>query len=126
MPTAYLEPTELAGFAKVAPLAALGAALAWSPIDAIAAQRLDAPRPAEVRDARVQDADLEQLFWICDHAATTRMVDASERAVCGAVAEQLKMEKFGGDFEKMLNWWREERVVQRQNLDRYNDSNAAE
>jgi hypothetical protein len=106
MLTAYLKRHDLPGFAKAAALAAVGAALGWSPIDATAAQRLDAPRPAQVRDTRVQDADLEQLFWLCDHAATKRMVDASERAVCGAVAERLKMEKFGGDFETMLNWWR--------------------
>ena len=125
MLTAYLKRHDLAGFAKAAALAAVGAALGWNPIDATAAQHARRASASNVRDARVQDVDLEQLFWICDHAATTRMVDASERAVCGAVAEQLKMEKFGGDFEKMLNWWRKNKVVQHQNLDRDDDSNPA-
>jgi hypothetical protein len=121
----YLKRRGIVGFAKGAALAAVGAALAWNPIDGIAAPHLDAPRQATVRDARVQDVDLEQRFWVCDHAATTRMVDASERAVCGAVAEQLKMEKFGGDLEKMLNWWRKNKVAQHRNLDRDDEASAA-
>lgn len=79
-------------FAKLVALAAVGAALGWNPIDATAAYRLDAPRPAALRDVRVHDSELEQLFWICDYAGTTRRVDANERAACAAVGDRLKLE----------------------------------
>jgi hypothetical protein len=113
-------------FAKLAALAVAGAALGWNSIDATAAYRLDAPRPAALRDAGVRDADLERLFWMCDHAATTRMLDANERAACTTVGEQFKTEKFGGDFEQMLNWWRKNKAVQHQKLDQDAASNAAQ
>jgi hypothetical protein len=106
-----------AGFATVAALAAVGAALGWSPIPASAAARPDAPRPAEVRAASAQDVDLEQLFWFCDHAAATRMIAIQERVLCDEVAAQLKAERFGGDLEQMLNWWRTNKVVQHRRLD---------
>jgi len=113
------------GFAKVAVLATVAAALGWNPVDAIAAQRLDAPRPAEARLAGAQDVDLEEVFWLCDYAASTAMVDASERAVCSAITDQLKMERFGGDFEQMLRWWQANRFVRHQQLERDEDANAA-
>ena len=113
------------GFAKVAVLATVAAALGWNPVDAIAAQRLDAPRPAEVRLAGAQDVDLEEVFWLCDYAASTGMVDAAERAVCAAVTDQLKRERFGGDFEQMLRWWQANKSVRHQQLERDEDSNAA-
>lgn len=113
-------------FAKLAALAAVGAALGWNSIDATAAIRLDAPRPPALRNAAVRDTDLERLFWMCDHAATTRMLDANERVACATVGEQFKTEKFGGDFERMLNWWRKNKTVQHQKLDQDAASNAAQ
>jgi hypothetical protein len=113
-------------FAKFAALAAAAAALGWNPVDATAAQRLDVPRSAEVQPASAQDGDLEEVFWLCDYAATIGMVDPSERAVCAAVTDQLKIERFGGDFEQMLRWWQANRFVRHQQLERNEDSNAAE
>jgi hypothetical protein len=125
--TAFLNGRGVEGLAKVAVSAAIGAAIGWTPVDATAARRLEAPRAAEARVvASVQHADLEEIFWICDHAVTAGLVDASERAACGAVTEQLKMEKFGGDFEKMLDWWRANRVVEQEKVDRNEVSDPAE
>lgn len=121
----HLNQPGFSGLAKVAALAAVAAALGWNPVDAAAAQRLDAPRPAEARLASAQDVDLEELFWLCDDAATTGMVDAGERAVCGAVTHQLKMDRFGGDFEQMLRWWQANKFVRHQQLERDEGSNAA-
>ena len=83
------------------------------------------PRPAEARFASAQDVDLEEIFWLCDYAATTGMVDASERAVCSAITDQLKRERFGGDFEQMLRWWQANKFVRHQQLERDEGSNAA-
>jgi hypothetical protein len=114
-----------AGFARLAALAALGAALGWNPAHAAAAQRPDAPQTAATQVASVRDIDLEDLFWRCDYAATVEVVAADERALCTAVAEQLKQERFGGDFERMLNWWQVNKAIQHQNLDRDDGANAA-
>jgi hypothetical protein len=114
-----------AGFTKVAALAAIAAALGWNSVDAGAAHRLDVPRPAAARPASAQDVDLEELFWLCDYAASTRMVDAGERAVCSAIADQLKVERFGGDVEVMLRRWQANKIVRHQQLERDWDSNAA-
>ena len=114
-----------AGFAKLAASAAFGAVLGWNPVDAATAQRLDAPRPAATQAASVRDIDLEDLFWRCDYAATVAVVDADEHALCIAVAEQLKVERFGGDFERMLNWWQVNKPIQHRKLDRDEGSNAA-
>jgi hypothetical protein len=119
--------SHLNGFmlSKAAMVAAVAAALGWNPVDATAAQRLDAPRPAAAQPATAQDSDLEELFWLCDYAATTGMVDPSERAACSAITDQLKLERFGGDFEQMLRWWQANRFVRHQQLERDEDSNAA-
>jgi hypothetical protein len=125
MPKSHLNQHCFSGVAKVVALAAVAAALGWNPIDATAAQRLDAPRPAAAQPANAQDVDLEEIFWLCDYAASTGMVDASERAVCAAITDQLKIERFGGDFEQMLRWWQANKFVRHQQLERDEDSNAA-
>ena len=112
-------------FARLAALAAFGAILGWNPVHAAAAQRLDAPRPSATQVAGVRDIDLEDLFWRCDYAATVEVVAADERALCTAVAEQLRQERFGGDFERMLNWWQVNKAIQHRKLDRDDGSNAA-
>lgn len=113
------------GFGRLAALAAFAAALAWNQADAATAQRFDAPRPAATQVASVREVDLEDLFWRCDYAATAGVVDADERALCAAVAEQLKVERFGGDFDRMLDWWQVNKPVQHRKLDRDDGSNAA-
>ena len=113
------------GFARLAALAAFAAAVAGNRADAATAPRVDVPRPAGTPAASVREADLEELFWRCDYAATVEIVAANERALCTAVAEQLKQERFGGDFERMLNWWQVNKAIQHQKLDRDDASNAA-
>ena len=121
----HLNQRGFSGFAQVAALAAVAAALGWNPVDATAAQRLDVPRPAEAQRVNAHDVDLEEVFWLCDYAASAGMVDASERAVCAAVTDQLKLERFGGDFEQMLRWWQANKFVRHQQLGRDEDANAA-
>lgn len=121
----HLKQFRFAGFAKVVAQAAFGAALGWNPIAATAASRPDVPRLAAGAASVQDDVDLERLFWLCDHAAATRMIDANERLACDAVTAQLKAEKFGGDFDQLLNWWRTNKVVQHRKLDEDDDSGTA-
>ena len=57
-------------------------------------------------------AELEQAFWICDYVATTRGMDATPIDTCVAVTDQLKMQRFGGNFDGMLAWWRQNRLAE--------------
>ena len=109
---------------KLVALLAITAALGWQPIDATAAPRRDAPPPA-AQPVSAPDVDLEELFWLCDYAASTGMVDSRERAACAAATDQLRLERFGGDSEQMLRWWRANKAVRHQQLERDEDANAA-
>jgi hypothetical protein len=110
---------------KLVALLAITAALGWQPSDAAAAPRRDAPQPAAAQPVSARDVDLEELFWLCDYAASTGMVDAEERAACGAATDQLRLEQFGGDSEQMLRWWRANKAVRHQQLERDEGANAA-
>jgi hypothetical protein len=57
-------------------------------------------------------AELEKAFWVCDHAATTRLIDSSTAITCGSVTEALKQRKFEGDFNALLAWWRQHKEAQ--------------
>lgn len=51
-------------------------------------------------------AELEALFWMCDYASSAGDLDVGQAEQCNAVKEQLKRDKFVGDSEKLLAWWR--------------------
>jgi|SRR5262245_43649188 len=106
------------GLVRLAALAVCAAALSWNRADAAPARWVDAPRPAATPVAGAREVDLEELFWRCDYAATVAVVDPDESALCATVAEQLKVERFGGDFERMLDWWQVNKASRHQKLDR--------
>jgi hypothetical protein len=114
----------LKSHAKLVALALVAAALGWQPVDANAAQRSDVPRPAEARPVSAGEVDLEELFWLCDYAATSGMVGTDERVACGAVTDRLKADRFGGDFERMLQWWQANRAGRHQRIERDEDAAA--
>ena len=62
-------------------------------------------------------ADLERGFWICDYLGTKRGADMQQAATCVANYDELKQAKFGGDFEKLLAWWRLNKIAQHQALE---------
>lgn len=80
--------------------------------------------PTDVRATAGELSELEKAFWICDHAATKHGVDRHQAVICGAVTDELKVRKFSGEFEKMLDWWRLNKVVQHAALDRGNTAVA--
>ena len=62
-------------------------------------------------------AELERQFWICDYLGTTRGIEGPHGVACGANYEELKQTKFGGDFEKLVTWWRLNKIAQHQALE---------
>ena len=62
-------------------------------------------------------AELEKQFWICDYIGTTRGIEGPHGVACGANYEELKQTKFGGDFEKLVTWWRLNKIAQHQALE---------
>ena len=62
-------------------------------------------------------ADLEQGFWVCDYLATTHGMDATPVDLCSAITDELKTRKFGGDYEGLVGWWRQHKIVEHQRLE---------
>ena len=63
-------------------------------------------------------SDLETAFWACDYAATTRGVLSTPVEICGALTEDFKRVRFGGDFAALLKWWQENKAAAHRNLAR--------
>ncbi len=56
--------------------------------------------------ADIPIAHIEKTYWDCDYAANRTIVDPSDAEFCGHAFERLKAEKFNGDFQKLLEWWK--------------------
>ena len=67
--------------------------------------------------ARIDPADLERAFWICDYTATTHGLDAAPVDVCTAVTDELKNGRFDGDFLKLLAWWQQNKPIEHRKLE---------
>ena len=85
-------------------------------ISASAQEQVNSRDPIDVKARTNSFADLEQAFWICDHAATTHGVDEGAGIACGAITEDLKTRKFDGDFVSMLAWWRKNKPAEHRAL----------
>jgi hypothetical protein len=83
---------------------------------AFAQQSSVSPRALQTRAGVLRVANLEQAFWVCDYAATMRGMHATPVTICSAVTDELKNEKFGGDFEEMVKWWQKNKLVEHQKL----------
>lgn len=56
--------------------------------------------------SRVDDPQLETLFWDCDAHATQQVMPAGDGALCAMAHDELKQRRFGGDLARLLAWWR--------------------
>ena len=65
----------------------------------------------------VNGAELEHVFWICDHGATNGLLGGDMALTCSLATEELKATRFGGDFDVMLAWWRANKQAQHQALE---------
>jgi hypothetical protein len=80
---------------------------------------------ADTEVEAIELADLEKAFWICDYEATTYGVGAVDAEACVIVTEGLKREKFGGDFEALADWWRDQKYGVHDALERAREAQAA-
>ena len=105
------------GIRRAASAVAVGAMLLGNCASALGGE-LPITQSALEKNAPARNrAELEKTFWMCDHAATKGMVDVNQAAVCSAIMDELRREKFDGDFEKLLAWWKLKRSVEHQKLD---------
>ena len=104
-------------FPKTAPAVVVAAVLACNGVGALAEGPRIEQSTIETRAGTGEWVELEKTFWMCDHAATKAMVDVNQAVVCGAITDELRREKFDGNFEKLLIWWRLNRAAEHQKLD---------
>lgn len=52
-------------------------------------------------------AETEEFYWDCEFAAVQGAIDLDEAAMCSEAYERLKAERFNGDFDLFLVWWKE-------------------
>jgi hypothetical protein len=83
-----------------------------------AAQQSTRSSPSKVLMPELSIDDLERTFWACDYAAPSGLVDMRAAIPCGLANEDLKQRKFGGDFDKLLAWWQQNKAAQHAALDR--------
>ena len=69
-------------------------------------------------------AELERVFWHCDYVATRQGIQAAPVAACRLATEELKKRKFGGSFEKLLVWWRQNKATEHGRLERGEENSA--
>jgi hypothetical protein len=77
---------------------------------ALAKEPVMAPGAVGSGDARSSPLDLENAFWECDYAVTTSGLGLGEGAMCADIQDEFKRRKFGGDFDAMLTWWRQNKA----------------
>ena len=57
-------------------------------------------------------AELERAFWLCDYAGTTGSLGMGAAGACSSIYEELKIQKFKGDFDSMWVWWQQSKLTQ--------------
>ena len=63
-------------------------------------------------------AEVEEAFWLCDYVSTNVGIRATPMGTCLMVTEALKDEKFSGDFDAFVAWWRENKSLEHQRLEK--------
>ena len=96
---------------------ALAGALAIGVLSVLCMGLQAKPAPASAQATRVTVASFdgatrEGVFWACDYVATLYGIGRTPMDECSAATEQLKNERFGGDFGEMLTWWRQNKPAE--------------
>jgi hypothetical protein len=94
---------------KAATVTALVAALVAGGASAQQASGADSVPPGKTASAGL--AELEEAFWVCDYTATTSRAAELDPTACVAVYDAMKERKFGGNFDKLLAWWQQNKVA---------------
>ena len=64
--------------------------------------------------AAVTVDELKLVYLECDRRASSALLDAADAAHCSSIHEELKQRAFGGDWNRMLAWWRTQQLSQAQ------------
>ena len=70
-----------------------------------------AARPNHTHLDATSIAQLKLAYLECDRRSTNRLLDFHDAAQCSMIHEALKERGFGGDFGRMLAWWKAEKVA---------------
>jgi hypothetical protein len=54
---------------------------------------------------------LKLAYLECDRRASDALLDFSDAVHCSTIHEVLKQRGFGGDFRRMLAWWKSEKIA---------------
>jgi hypothetical protein len=54
---------------------------------------------------------LKTMYLQCERQARSSALDAGDAADCSMVSEELLARGFGGDFSRLLQWWRGQRAA---------------
>ena len=88
------------------------AAIAAAPGLAAATPQSVPARPTAAHVEERSGEQLERAFWVCDYVASTHGMQFVSMDLCAAVTDLIKMEKFGGDYDEMVRWWREQKPAE--------------
>ena len=64
---------------------------------------------AQAERSQLKGQTIDQLkiaYLDCDRRASVAMLDFADAANCSMVHEELKQRGFGGDWSRMLAWWK--------------------
>jgi hypothetical protein len=93
--------------------ASIAATIAASLLLATPASNPRAQPPNGTRAAVDREVhSLKAAYMRCDRAATERLLGSGDAAICSVIYEELLKVGFGGDFQRLLAWWRAARVAQ--------------
>ena len=77
-----------------------------------AAQEVSGGAAVRQQASSIHLVEVERAFWACDYLATTYGYVAVDAHLCSMWTDALRDRKFGGDFERLLAWWRENKRAQ--------------
>lgn len=82
--------------------------IALAALLAIAALAAQAQPPASPLRALPLE-QLKKTYLECDRQTRSRLLPSGDAADCSIVADELLARGFGGDFDRLLAWWRSSR-----------------
>jgi hypothetical protein len=71
-------------------------------------------QPVGPNRGHLNAATIDQLklaYLECDRRASDGLLDLSDAVYCSTIQEVLKQRGFGGDFDRMLAWWKSEKTA---------------
>lgn len=63
-------------------------------------------QPGRDESAGLSAEQLKTSYLMCDRRANREFLELADAVFCSHISETLKHKVFGGDFDKLLEWWR--------------------